>query len=138
MFHVLPPHEHFRESTLAHTARLSSFQRILEGLDILGQSLVVLSFLVASAAILWQLKQRRYRETCITLLYSVLYFLASPSAILINKILMKDVGFHYPITVSAFGQVTTVIYAVVSVHALNWTKLNNGPEGEVSPSVFRQ
>ena len=42
-----------------------------------------------------------------TLLYTMLYLIASPVAIMANKILMKDKGFGYPVMVSAMGQVST-------------------------------
>ena len=41
----------------------------------------------------------------VTLLYTMLYLIASPVAIMANKILMKDKGFGYPVMVSAMGQV---------------------------------
>ena len=36
-------------------------------------------------------------EQVIMLVYALLYLVASPTAILVNKILMKDYGFGYPI-----------------------------------------
>ena len=48
--------------------------------------LVVASLLRAFAS--WQ--------TVLTLFYAMLYLIASPTAILVNKILMKDYGFGYP------------------------------------------
>jgi len=50
-----------------------------------------------------------------TLFYGLLYFVASPTAILVNKILMKDYGFGYPVLVSALGQTTTGVVAAVLV-----------------------
>ena len=55
-----------------------------------------------------------------------------PCAILVNKILMKDLGFHYPVMVSTLGQATTAICAALSVHLFKWTELNNGPKGASS------
>jgi hypothetical protein len=48
-------------------------------------------------------------ELLVTLFYIVLYFIASPFAIMVNKILMKDYGFGYPVMVSALGQTTTAV-----------------------------
>jgi len=56
------------------------------------------------------------RDLLVTLFYATLYLLASPTAILVNKILMKDYGFGYPVLVSALGQTTTAVCAFVAVH----------------------
>ena len=53
---------------------------------------------------------RRSRELLLTAAYTALYFVASPTR-LTNKILMKDVGFGYPILVSAVGQCVTSVCA---------------------------
>ncbi|EOD26934.1 hypothetical protein EMIHUDRAFT_114831 [Emiliania huxleyi CCMP1516] len=45
----------------------------------------------------------------------MLYLIASPVAIMANKILMKDKGFGYPVMVSAMGQVATALCAAVVV-----------------------
>lgn len=58
---------------------------------------------------------RRYTEVLLTLVYTVLYMIASPVAIMCNKILMKDYGFGYPVMVSALGQTTTAACAYLVV-----------------------
>ncbi|KAL1504224.1 hypothetical protein AB1Y20_010633 [Prymnesium parvum] len=132
---LLANREHYRESTLAQTMRLSSFQRAVEQFGVPGKALVGLAVLVAIVYVSRKLREPSHRHLAVTLLYSLLYFLASPSAILINKILMKDMGFHYPVMVSALGQATTAICAVFSVHVLKWTKLNHGTQVPCSTFV---
>ena len=51
----------------------------------------------------------------ITLGYEGLYLLASPTAVVLNKMLMKDVGFGYPVVVSALGRVATMVGAAAAV-----------------------
>jgi len=57
--------------------------------------------------------------------YTVLYLLASPVAIMCNKILMKDHGFGYPVMVSALGQTTTAVCAFTFVKATGMN-IDNG------------
>lgn len=54
-------------------------------------------------------------ELLVTLMYVLLYFVASPFAIVINKVLMKDYGFGYPVMVSALGQSTTAVCSAAVV-----------------------
>ncbi|KAL3925170.1 MAG: hypothetical protein SGPRY_003711 [Prymnesium sp.] len=111
------------------TMRLSSFQHAVEQHILPITILVVLAALTVVVYITRKLRESSHRDHIVTLAYCVLYFLASPSAILINKILMKDMGFHYPVMVSTLGQATTAVCAAISVHLLEWTKLDKGPEG---------
>ena len=126
---ALAKREHYRESTLAHTMRLSSFQRAAEQLGTPGKALLVVAALAALFYFTRKLRRKEHRQVLLTVLYTILYFVASPTAILVNKILMKDMGFHYPVMVSTLGQATTCIYAALSVHVFKWTELNNGPKG---------
>jgi len=123
-----------RESTLANTMRLTSFQRAVEQLGLPGKALLALAALAVLVYVLRKLREPSHRRLLVTLLYSLLYFIASPTAILVNKILMKDKGFHYPVMVSALGQATTAVCAALSVHVFKWTELHNGPK--VSYSTF--
>lgn len=52
-----------------------------------------------------------------TLLCAAFYLLASPSAILVNRLLMKEFEFPYPILVSALGQVASVASTEAIVRA---------------------
>ena len=98
-----------RESVLANQMRLQRYHSLMDtwyaklGLGMLVLVIVVLLRAFAS----WQ--------TVLTLFYALLYLIASPTAILVNKWLMKDYGFGYPIMVSAFGQLTTAVCAWVCV-----------------------
>ena len=90
--------------------RLHKWERFLTGLG--GHSIL----LAGAVALLCGIVVRRVpRDTLTTLLYVVLYLTASPTAILLNKILMKDIGFGYPVLVSALGQVSTAIGATIAV-----------------------
>lgn len=51
----------------------------------------------------------------LTCCISLLYLFASPTAILVNKVLMKDLGFHYPVMVSSFGQAVTAMMSYLLV-----------------------
>ena len=124
-----------RESTLANTMRLTSFQRAVEQLRLPGKALLALAALAVLVYVARKLREPSHRRLLVTLLYSLLYFVASPTAILVNKILMKDKGFHYPVMVSALGQATTAVCAALSVRVFKWTQLHNGPKVSYSTYV---
>lgn len=111
------------------TSHLSSFWHEFEQLSTTVQGLIALAVFAAVALISLKLRDPSQRYRVVTLLYCALYLLVGPSAILFNKTLLKDVGFHYPVMVSSLGQTTTTVCAVLSVRVFKWTKLNNGPKG---------
>ena len=98
-----------RESVLAKNMRLAEFQ------DHLSTWYGKLFLLLGTGMVIMGLRAVSSRETMTTLTYSALYLISSPTAILVNKILMKDYGFGYPVMVSAFGQLTTAVCAVLCV-----------------------
>jgi hypothetical protein len=100
-----------REGVLASKMRLESYGRIITDMSAHGKVLLVL----AAAAVAMLLRMLP-RKTLVTLLYVLLYLVASPTAILLNKILMKDIGFGYPVLVSALGQSFTAVCAYLAVH----------------------
>jgi hypothetical protein len=55
-------------------------------------------------------------EVLYTIASVVLYLLASPTAILLNKYLMKDLGFGYPVAITALGQIVTALFASCAVY----------------------
>ena len=101
-----------RESVLAKTMRLSTYSRTFETLGPLKSS--ILGVLIA-LTLGWCARRFLEKETLLTLVYALLYLTSSPTAILVNKILMKDIGFGYPVLVSALGQGATSIVAAIAV-----------------------
>jgi len=102
--------------------RLDTYGRVL---GMLGPTGVVLTA-AALAFFTYSLAQRASASTksaVVTIAYSVFYFIASPTAIIVNKMLMKDYGFHYPVMVSGLGQATTAIASAVAVHVFRLAKL---------------
>ena len=118
-----------RESVLANQMRLQRYHSLFDTwyakLGLATLLLVVASLLRAFAS--WQ--------TVLTLFYAMLYLIASPTAILVNKILMKDYGFGYPIMVSAFGQLTTAICAWMCVR-FGGVSIDNGARVPVGNMVL--
>jgi len=74
-------------------------------------------------------------DTLVTLFYALLYLTASPTAILVNKILMKDYGFGYPVLVSALGQGATSIVAALAVR-LGYVNTEGGRRVEQKSLIF--
>jgi len=99
-----------RESVLASTMRLDTYRHFVRNRPAVG---ALACLLILAGALL-----RRYvsRPLMLTLFYALLYFIASPTAILVNKILMKDYGFGYPVLVSSLGQLATSACAALCVH----------------------
>ena len=90
--------KHVRESASASKMRLHKYA------DLVAKVGPIRSMLLASLAVLALCAcALRFlsRSSLLTLFYTALYLTASPAAILINKVIMKDFGFHYPIIVSA-------------------------------------
>ena len=87
-----------REGVLTQTMRLQSYGRIFSALGPVTSALLsgALALAIGLAATYWL-----SREVIVTLVYVILYLVASPTAILVNKILMKDYGFGYPVMVTA-------------------------------------
>ena len=96
-----------RESVLSQTMRLDSFAAALSALGPRLAAAAALALALVGCLCVRSLA----RELLLTAAYTALYFVASPTAILTNKILMKDVGFGYPILVSAVGQCVTSVCA---------------------------
>ena len=96
-----------RESVLSQTMRLDSFAAALSALGPRLAAAAALALALVGCLCVRSLS----RELLLTAAYTALYFVASPTAILTNKILMKDVGFGYPILVSAVGQCVTSVCA---------------------------
>ncbi|KAL3910352.1 MAG: hypothetical protein SGPRY_009088, partial [Prymnesium sp.] len=124
-----PIHLHSTAPLHGITSHLSSFWHEFARLGTPVQGLIALAVFAAVALISLKLRDPSQRYRVVTLLYCALYLLVGPSAILFNKTLLKDVGFHYPVMVSSLGQTTTTVCAVLSVRVFKWTKLNNGPKG---------
>lgn len=102
-----------RESALAKRLRLQQFHDLV--MDNLGP-LAAIGWAFSFFLIFAYCAQRFLsRSVLVTLLYTMLYLIASPVAIMANKILMKDKGFGYPVMVSAMGQVATALCAAVVV-----------------------
>ncbi len=121
-----------RESVLAKTMRLSTYRHVVETLGPLTSTILAVLLAVALG-----LCARRYlqMDTLVTLLYALLYLTASPTAILVNKILMKDYGFGYPVLVSALGQGATSIVAAIAVR-LGYVDTQVGRRVEPSSLIY--
>lgn len=98
-----------RESVLANQMRLQTYSKLV---DTWYAKLALFSLIVVLAM---ALRSFASMQLVLTLSYALLYLIASPTAILVNKWLMKDYGFGYPVMVSAFGQLTTAFCAWVCV-----------------------
>ena len=79
-----------RESVLSQTMRLDSFAAALSALGPRLAAAAALALALVGCLCVRSLS----RELLLTAAYTALYFVASPTAILTNKILMKDVGFR--------------------------------------------
>ena len=79
-----------RESVLAKNLRLDTYKQLI------GSWYARLSLFALLLGVASLLRKFASKELVITLFYSMLYLVASPTAILVNKILMKDYGFGYP------------------------------------------
>lgn len=104
-----------RESVLSKQMRLEVYAKVANNLAEGGDA-IVLGLLLTFVCV-YLLRRYATRGTLLTLLYTAFYLLASPTAILLNKRLMKDVGFGYPVMVSALGQMMTSLCATVLVRA---------------------
>jgi len=58
-----------------------------------------------------------------TLLYCLLYLLVGPALILVNKSILKDVGFHFPMMVSGIGQLSSAVGATIIIRVLKLQSL---------------
>lgn len=102
-----------RESVLARTMHLESYSRLVHSI---GAGYVALAAVALAVAIALCCRAWVSPSLLLTLFYSTLYLVASPTAILVNKILMKDYGFGYPVMVSGLGQAATALGATLCVH----------------------
>ena len=95
--------------------RLNSYSNALRDHEASGG--VVL--FCALAICVWMFRRIRISaarsDFLLTCFCAILYLLASPTAILVNKVLMKDYGFHYPVMVSSFGQGITALLSFILV-----------------------
>ena len=82
-----------RESTLAHTLRLNTYTKLFATLGPANLILIGSALLLALGLVMRKLLSADMMQT---LLYTTLYLTASPTAIILNKMLMKDLGFGYP------------------------------------------
>ena len=57
-------------------------------------------------------------DVLITLTYCVVYLLVGPALILVNKKIMRDVGFGYPMMVSGIGQLSSAICSAIAIKVL--------------------
>ena len=57
-------------------------------------------------------------DVLITLAYCVIYLLVGPALILVNKKIMRDVGFGYPMMVSGIGQLSSAICSAIAIKVL--------------------
>ena len=121
-----------REGVLTQTMRLQSYGRIFSALGPVTSALLsgALALAIGLAATYWL-----SREVIVTLVYVILYLVASPTAILVNKILMKDYGFGYPVLVSALGQSMTAVCAYVAVRFFG-VSIENGRRVEGSSMLL--
>ena len=101
-----------RESALSNTMHLSSYSILV---NVVGVHNVIFGGALLLLAIVFCVHRVASPELMVTLFYATLYFIASPAAILCNKILLKDLGFGYPVMVSALGQAATAVCAWVVV-----------------------
>lgn len=108
-----------RESALTSHMHLEKFVAAVDGIGRVQSALLflIMCFMiyVCVRSLVGTPCYRRYTEVLLTLVYTVLYMIASPVAIMCNKVLMKDYGFGYPVMVSALGQTTTAVCAYLVV-----------------------
>jgi len=55
-------------------------------------------------------------DMLVTVTYCLVYLLVGPALILVNKKIMKDVGFSYPMMVSGFGQLSSAICSALAIN----------------------
>ena len=95
-----------RESVATQHMHLEQYAAMV---DQVGPVKAALALLLLLVLLVMAMRTLLSAELLVTLFYIVLYFIASPFAIMVNKILMKDYGFGYPVMVSALGQTTTAV-----------------------------
>ena len=104
-----------RESMLTKQMRLDHYAEMYNQLGPIKSVLTLLTLLSLITMCIRTFYKRVSGELLVTLMYILLYFIASPFAIVINKVLMKDYGFGYPVMVSALGQSTTALCSAAAV-----------------------
>ena len=121
-----------RESAQANKMRLQSYGRIFVELGPIKSS-----FIAGAITLGIGLAMQHFlsRDTIKTLVYVMLYLLASPTAILVNKILMKDYGFGYPVLVSSLGQLVTAVCAYIAVKFCG-VSIETGKRVDKSSMIF--
>lgn len=61
----------------------------------------------------------------VTLICCVAYLLVGPALIIVNKQILKDIGFAYPMLVSGIGQFASAVGSAVAIHVLNVQQLQH-------------
>jgi len=121
-----------RESVLAKTMHLHTYTRLVATLGPFTSAFLAVLLALGLAVC------ARYfipAEALTTLFYALLYLTASPTAILVNKTLMKDYGFGYPVLVSALGQGATAIVAALAVR-LNYVDTSTGKRVDPKSMIY--
>jgi len=72
----------------------------------------------------------------LTLVYCLLYLLVGPWLIIVNKTIMRDLGFNYPMMVSGLGQASSALGSLVAIRLLRVQELE-GQEQVTWPFYMR-
>ena len=62
-------------------------------------------------------------SNALTLVYCLLYLLVGPWLIIVNKTIMRDYGFNYPMIVSGLGQASSALGSLVAIRVLRVQEL---------------
>ena len=65
----------------------------------------------------------RLREYLVTSFYCLIYLLVGPALIIVNKKILKDVGFGYPMMVSGLGQLSSAVCSFLFIRVFKLTTL---------------
>lgn len=68
-------------------------------------------------------KASRVQDYLISFFYCLIYLLVGPALIIVNKKIMKDVGFSYPMMVSGLGQLASAVCSFVFIRVFKLTTL---------------
>lgn len=67
-------------------------------------------------------------EHALTLLYVLAYLVIGPALILVNKRILKDIGFHFPMMVSGIGQAASALGSAIVIHVLRLQPLQSSAQ----------
>ena len=70
-------------------------------------------------------KEESWFSILVTLIYCLVYLIVGPALILVNKQLLKDAGFGYPMMVSGLGQASSAVGAFISIRILQLQPLQH-------------